>query len=97
LRHREAGSPSRIVEALVSRGLLERNIDPDDRRSTLLRLTPDGAALVPDLRSVETAIDAATSDVLDADEKSAVASALRTFLVGTATGETIERRFADKR
>ncbi|WP_411700164.1 MarR family winged helix-turn-helix transcriptional regulator, partial [Conyzicola sp.] len=93
----EAGSPSRIVEALVSRDLLERNVDPNDRRSTVLRLTPNGAELVPGLRSVETAIDAATSDVLDADEKSAVASALRKFLLGTATGDTIERRFADKR
>jgi DNA-binding MarR family transcriptional regulator len=93
----EAGSPSRIVEALVNRGLLERNVDPNDRRSTMLKLTPEGAAQVPALKTVEVAIDAATSDVLDADEKAAVAHALRRFLDGTDTGSAIERRFADKR
>jgi len=93
----EAGSPSRIVEALVSRKLVERSVDPKDRRSTLLALTARGQSLVPGLQGVENAVDEATADVLDDAEKVAVASALRKFLRATASGESIERRFADKR
>ena len=93
----EAGSPSRIVDALVSRELLERNVDPRDRRSTLLGLTTQGRALLPGLRAVERSVDEATADVLDEPEKLAVASALRKFLRATASGDSIERRFADKR
>lgn len=33
---------SRLVDALVDRGLLSRSEDPDDRRVRLVRLAPDG-------------------------------------------------------
>jgi DNA-binding MarR family transcriptional regulator len=81
----------------VSRELVERSVDPKDRRSTLLALTARGQSLVPGLQGVENAVDEATADVLDDAEKVAVASALRKFLRATASGESIERRFADKR
>lgn len=38
-------SISRLVDRLVTRGLIERTSDPDDRRGVLLRLTPAGLAL----------------------------------------------------
>ncbi len=37
-------SASALVQRLVERGWVERNPDPDDRRQTLLELTPEGKA-----------------------------------------------------
>jgi DNA-binding MarR family transcriptional regulator len=39
------GTASSLVEALVRDGLLERQTSADDRRSVLLRVTAEGAAL----------------------------------------------------
>jgi DNA-binding MarR family transcriptional regulator len=36
---------SRVVDRLVSRGLVERREDPEDRRRTLVGATPEGRAL----------------------------------------------------
>ena len=41
---------TRLVDALVNRGLVERNPDPDDRRSWLVQLTPAGSRLATSLR-----------------------------------------------
>lgn len=39
------GGVSRLINRLVSRGLIERCVDPSDRRATSMRLTPEGAEL----------------------------------------------------
>ena len=39
------GGVSRLVNRLVSRGLIERCVDPSDRRATSMRLTAEGAEL----------------------------------------------------
>src|SRR3712207_9474824 len=41
----EAGHPSRLVDRLVSQGLVERREAPEDRRRIVLSLTPDGRRL----------------------------------------------------
>ncbi|WP_431875715.1 MarR family winged helix-turn-helix transcriptional regulator [Amycolatopsis sacchari] len=45
------GTASSLVDALVRDGLLERQASADDRRSVLLRVTPQGAALAQDWTS----------------------------------------------
>lgn len=48
LSHRLGVKPptvTNMLNMLESRGLVERSMDPDDRRSVLVRLTPDGQAL----------------------------------------------------
>lgn len=45
------GTASTLVDGLVREGLLERRPSPDDRRSVLLHVTPDGAALARDWAS----------------------------------------------
>ena len=42
------GTASTLVDGLVREGLLERRPSADDRRSVLLNVTPDGAALARD-------------------------------------------------
>ncbi len=44
--HIAARSTTEVVEALQSRGLVERRPDPGDRRATLAELTDDGATML---------------------------------------------------
>lgn len=41
---------TRLVDRLEARGLVRRVPNPQDRRGTLVQLTPEGAALVAELR-----------------------------------------------
>jgi DNA-binding MarR family transcriptional regulator len=45
---------SRLVDALVQRGLVERREDPDDRRARALRLSRHGAELLDDIGASRT-------------------------------------------
>ena len=45
----DPSTASRLVEQRVKDGLLERSPDPDDRRRSVLRLTPSGYALLAEL------------------------------------------------
>ncbi|MCY0899784.1 MAG: MarR family winged helix-turn-helix transcriptional regulator [Firmicutes bacterium] len=49
----ETGNPSRLVKGLVLKGWIERSPDPDDERRVLLRLSPTGQTLVPQIRALE--------------------------------------------
>lgn len=46
-------SPSRLVDRLVSQGLLQRTTDPSDRRSVTLTLTSEGRRLEREVEAVE--------------------------------------------
>ena len=46
-----------IVESLVERGLIEREVDPADRRRRLLELSPAGRTVAGDLDSVGAEIE----------------------------------------
>ena len=43
---RDAPNVTRLVDALIDRGLVQRNADPDDRRSWLVSLTAAGRKLI---------------------------------------------------
>ncbi|MCS7003375.1 MAG: MarR family transcriptional regulator, partial [Dehalococcoidia bacterium] len=55
-----------VVDGLVRRGLLERRVKPEDRRVTLLSLTPEGVSVCDQLdrwnAALEDAIDRLTLD-----------------------------------
>lgn len=48
----DAPNVSRLVEAMVREGLLERDLDPSDRRVRVLRLTPDGERVTSEMMAV---------------------------------------------
>lgn len=62
---------TRLVDRLETRGLVRRAPDPRDRRVTLVQLTPEGKALIDELRPrhrayVERRMSQLTPDQLDA-------------------------------
>jgi DNA-binding MarR family transcriptional regulator len=59
---------TRLVARLEELGVLQRAADPLDRRSSLLSVTPDGRALLDELRGRKTAYLAHRLEGLDPDE-----------------------------
>jgi len=58
-----------IVDALVDRGLLGSEIDPNDRRRRLLALTASGRDMVHDLTTTGAHIEARFLQALDPDDR----------------------------
>ncbi len=59
---------TRLVARLEELGVLQRAADPLDRRSSLLSVTPEGRALLEELRGRKTAYLAHRLEGLDPDE-----------------------------
>ena len=60
---------TRLIARLEELGVLQRAGDPQDRRSSLLSVTPEGHALMEDLRHRKTAYLAHRLEGLDRDER----------------------------
>lgn len=90
----ESGSPSRIVDTLTKRSLVDREPGQVDRRVVYLRLTPRGEELIPALREIDAQIDAMVTSTLNAEEQKVMAGGLRQMLDGTASGAALAARFA---
>jgi DNA-binding MarR family transcriptional regulator len=76
---RERVSPptlTRCVSSLEALDLLERQPDPDDRRSALMAVSDSGRKLLADLRRERTARLSCAIGALDADDRRALADAL---------------------
>jgi len=58
-----------VVDRLVTKGLITRSTNPNDRRSRVLKLTPEGARALSALRPVVTACQDAILPSLTAAEK----------------------------
>ncbi len=88
----EAGSPSRLVNALVERGLVERREDLEDRRHVVLALTDAGRSLETKILTVEMKLHAWISHKAGPANIPDMIGLLRPFLEDTASGEAIVRR-----
>jgi DNA-binding MarR family transcriptional regulator len=60
---------TKIVRGLEARGLVERFVPDDDRRSVLLRLTPEGETLLAPLRARLKQIDLDVIAMLPPEER----------------------------
>lgn len=90
---RSVSRTSRVVEQLVSRGLVARIVDADDRRVRRLRLTPDGTELLRRVRQLRvTALEGLVDHLTDAERKQVVEAmdllvvAARRYGDGTGAG-----------
>ena len=67
---------TRIVAGLEESGLLQREVDPSDRRVARMTITPDGARLLARSRTRKDAFLASMLEHLDADELAVVERAV---------------------
>ncbi|AKH86909.1 MarR family transcriptional regulator [Streptomyces sp. CNQ-509] len=89
----ESGSnPSRLVDRLVTAGLVRREEAPHDRRHVELTLTPAGHQTARGVAQVEAALHARIADAASAHDLQAVRDFLRALVAGESSGEAIERR-----
>ncbi|WP_405590996.1 MarR family winged helix-turn-helix transcriptional regulator [Streptomyces sp. NBC_01190] len=89
----ESHSPSRIVDTLVKRGLVNRESGQIDRRVVYLGLSPLGEELLPQLREIDRGVDAMIASRLGSDEKGVMIRALRKIIDGSASGTALTVRF----
>lgn len=84
--HALGAPPSRIVallDELSSSGLVDRERNESDRRNNALTLTDEGRAMLGRLRTVAEEHQADVLDVLDAEEREALAALLQKLSAGT--------------
>jgi DNA-binding MarR family transcriptional regulator len=84
--------PSRLVDRLVTQGLVERTTDASDRRSVALTLTPAGRSAVAGVVRVEEALYAAMSESALGTDVSATLALLRAMLAPFPSGPVLDRR-----
>lgn len=65
-----------IMDGLSQRALLERSVDPHDRRRHLIRLTPEGASVVAELGDAGTALEDEMFQGLSRGERDALRALL---------------------
>lgn len=63
---------SRISDRLTAAGLITREVAPDNRRATLLELTPAGRAVLADLATARAQALGHVTDAMSAEERDAL-------------------------
>ncbi|WP_116245482.1 MarR family winged helix-turn-helix transcriptional regulator [Nocardiopsis sp. FIRDI 009] len=76
------------VDRLVARGLVTREVDPTNRRRTLVTLAPEGRELVDRVVDGHVANQERLLEALDEEERDQLAGLLRKLLV--SLGDTLE-------
>lgn len=88
----ETGSPSRLVDTLVGRRLVDRQEDPGDRRRVTLRLTAEGKRIAKEVGKVEAQLYGWMREQIDPGGMATVIAYLRRAAEGTRSGDAIARR-----
>jgi len=90
----ESGSsPSRLVDRIVARGLVDRRPGATDGRAVELTLTPEGARLSREVAAIEEAMYA-TLDAIAGTDIGVTLDLLRAFIDGSPSGQALARRIA---
>jgi DNA-binding MarR family transcriptional regulator len=89
----EAGSPSRLVDTLVQRGLVAREPGRDDRRVVQLRLTPAGEEVHNAGKAGTAAVDDLITSRLPTTDLEQLAELLRRLLRDTPGGHALNIRY----
>ena len=90
----EAGSPSRLVDTLVRRGLLTREPASDDRRTVLISLTTQGKAVAGQFGAAASPVTAVIAERLRPEEIDTLIALLHQLMRDTSGGDAIRQRFA---
>ncbi len=90
----EGDHPSRLVNRMVSAGLLTTEPSPDDDRARWIRLTPAARVLLPTLRDIEDQLHTAIEQAVDPTSLDACRAVLGALVDGLPAGEALARRVA---
>ena len=85
-------SPSRLVERLVARGLVQRDQDPVDRRSLALNLTSEGRRLSRRVVTCEERLYRVIDDLVAEQPVDQVIQTLRSLADVFPSGQALARR-----
>lgn len=88
----ETGSPSRLVNTLVEKNLVERSPSTVDRRMVTLSLTPLGRQFAEQVLEVEQAFYAQIASTLAAAPLEIINETLWRFVAGRPTGNALSHR-----
>jgi DNA-binding MarR family transcriptional regulator len=89
----EAGSPSRLIDSLVRRGLVNRLPHEEDKRAVLIGLTKEGQRLAARLGEATGLLTDEIADRLTAAEAAQLRRLLHNLLRDTDGGFAIDIRF----
>ncbi len=84
------GAITNRIDRLEARGYVER-VGTTDRRKVIVRLTPEGLALVDEVAGPHLAVEAKILSVLTDDERAALTESLRTVLLSLGDDAAPER------
>ena len=77
-----SGGMTKRLDRIAEAGLVARRPDPDDRRGTLVRLTPSGRETIDAALESHVAAEEALLGPLDADDRARLDGLLRELLAG---------------
>ncbi|MFD6447580.1 MarR family winged helix-turn-helix transcriptional regulator [Promicromonospora sp. NPDC060204] len=86
------GSPSRLVDRLVTMGLVDRGAGEDDRRRVALALTDDGRRLAVRIAEVEERLYGTIDDLTQGMPVPETLTLLRAFAGAFPSGQAVVRR-----
>jgi MarR family transcriptional regulator, organic hydroperoxide resistance regulator len=92
----EHGSPSRLMQTLVRKGLVERSAAKDDGRLTLLRLSSKGRTAAQRMTEAKRRIDRAIAPILERHDVDSTLVLLRSMVGDMSAGRALARRIADE-
>jgi DNA-binding MarR family transcriptional regulator len=87
-------SPSRLVDRLVTQGLVQRDIDPVDRRYLTLSLTAEGRRISRRIVAAEDVLHETIDDRIAGQPVDQTIATLRALAAGFPAGEALARRRA---
>jgi DNA-binding MarR family transcriptional regulator len=85
-------SPSRLVDRLVTQGLIQRDTDPNDRRYLALSLTAEGRDLTRRVAAAEDVLHKAIDDLVAGQAVDQTIATLRVLAEAFPAGEALARR-----
>jgi DNA-binding MarR family transcriptional regulator len=91
----ESGSPSRLVDGMVSSGLIERIQATDDRRRIELSLTEEGRRKARAARKAEHKLHLLIEALVPAEDLAAASRVLWLFVEGRPAGDALRLRIND--
>lgn len=89
----ELGSPSRLVDAMVRRGLVSRVPHAQDKRAVTVELTERGQVLATQLDEATGQITQLIATQLSAAEIATMSGLLTKLLRNTRSGQAVQNRF----